>query len=69
MVFLIEVPDVAFLDGWEHGGDLGDRLLLGCEGSLKLADLSDDVGVAAHGKVGSHTGQKKRLNENDSENF
>ena len=64
MVLLVEVPDMTLLNSGEHGRDLGDRLLLGCEGSLKLADLSDDVGVAAHGKVGSHTGQKKRLSEN-----
>ena len=54
MVLLIEVPDVALLDGGEHGGDLGHSLLLSCEGSLELADLSNDVGVTSHGKMGPH---------------
>ena len=54
MVLLIEVPDVALLDSGEHGRDLGHRLLLRCEGGLELADLSNDVGVASHGKMGPH---------------
>ena len=54
MVLLVEVPDVALLDGGEHGGDLGHSLLLSCEGRLEFADLSNDVGVASHGKMGPH---------------
>ena len=59
MVFLVEVPDVALLDGGEHGGDLGHSLLLSCEGGLELADLSNDVGVASHGKMGPHAREQR----------
>ena len=54
MVLLVEVPDMTLLNSGEHGCNLGDRLLLSCEGRLELADLSNDVGVPSHGKVGSH---------------
>jgi len=51
VVLLVEVPDVTLLHRGEHGGNLGDRLLLGRERRLQFADLGDDVRVTAHCKV------------------
>ena len=51
MVLLVEVPDMTLLHSGEHGGNLGDRLLLGRERRLQFADFGDDVRVAAHCKM------------------